>query len=734
LSEKIKKVSKSEDVKRKEIESLKKEYFKQIEAHTPAEIRGQKIFDLKNPAPQKIRVTKDLIKKWHLKEWLANYKKEAEVSTGGIRGPQNVLYPWDFRYPLNELGVALATLGKAMVLKEDITDREINKICSGEVRYNTNNYITLINRIQAAQGLRTHNPYNKQRTSIWMTSFLIFMLDYDGGEYVTSSHAISSKIATKDLDNQGSQFIPEMSKRFVNKIQEILETAEKEGFDIELDAEDSPLIVEDFDGYDLYVDYLRRGIATDTNLDLIKRQTGNGLEIMYECVGGCMYNIMVEITKRLGIENAFVWNNAEEDPFFHGVGKTMENPVTKNMEFFDYGCDTTIEEVTKTMGYERLLRDKPEGYMIIMVDPDGDRIVVGQIEPMKRKGKIEALGIPYIILDNKRLFTYYTPNQSFFLTLDFHASQLKNAGLWNAHPRFIITTTPSAASWVEWAQKNGVSFIYVPVGFKEIANVMKKVEKQIQEYKGDEVKVHDIFGNLVNLGIQPRLLFAGEESGGMITGPEELIRSKKGRVAIAMREKSAGEASVIVTAMAAKLYNDKKLLSDYLEEIFEKYDIKRRYDIRKEVRFYNESNPDPEELKKEKAAGEIQRDKTDKFFLSIALSIRNKKLKLEQAKEILSEALPELDFTNLNNIFFVGDGTYFDFSDKYVEIRKSGTDAIIKSYSAGENKKNCIAYAQTIAKYDGALTPKFKKWISMEIYETCQEKGIEILREFQRGD
>ncbi|MCK5177866.1 MAG: hypothetical protein KAQ92_09140, partial [Candidatus Aenigmarchaeota archaeon] len=347
--------------------------------------------------------------------------------------------------------------------------------------------IDIIKRIQAAQGIKTHIPFNQMRTSIWMTSFLIFMLDYDGGEYVTSSHAIGSKTATKDLDGQGSQFVPEMSAKFVKKIEDIIEKAEKEGFDIELSASDSSLILEDFDGIDMYVDYLKKGIATQANLDLIKKEMNNGFEIIYECVGGCMHNIMLPIFEKFGIEKVFLWNNAEEDPFYHGIGKVMHNPLSGKKEFFDYGCDTTIKEVTQTLGYEELLKDKPQGSSIIMVDPDGDRIVLGQVEPMQREKKINALGIPYLKISNEKIFTFYTPNQSFLLTLDFHASGLQKEGLWDNHPRFIITTTPSAASWVEWAKKMDVKVIYVPVGFKEIANVMKKVEKQILKSPKEEV-------------------------------------------------------------------------------------------------------------------------------------------------------------------------------------------------------------------------------------------------------
>lgn len=66
---------------------------------------------------------------------------------------------------------------------------------------------------------------------------------------------------------------------------------------------------------------------------------------------------------------------------------------------------------------------------------------------------------------------------------------------------------------------------------------MKKVELKLKKAQTAEVIIDDVLGNPVNLGINPRLLFAGEESGGMIMGTEELIKSQNGRFAIAMREK-----------------------------------------------------------------------------------------------------------------------------------------------------------------------------------------------------
>ena len=123
------------------------------------------------------------------------------------------------------------------------------------------------------------------------------------------------------------------------------------------------------------------------------------------------------------------------------------------------------------------------------------------------------------------------------LTKDFWAKQLKSSGKFNNHPRFIIKTTASSKSWDEWAKNQGIKIINTPVGFKEIANIAKKVEAQI-ENKSDNIAIEDIFGEKIFLGEDPRVIFAGEESGGMIIGSEEMIISYGGRAALTMREKA----------------------------------------------------------------------------------------------------------------------------------------------------------------------------------------------------
>jgi len=719
--------------RKKYIEKLNKEYFNLVEKNTPDEIKNKPIIDLDNKDEIKLTITKDLVEKWGLETWLKNYQKEAEHSTGGIRGPQNVLCHWDTRFPLNQIGVTLATLGKTLVLKDQIKNKEINKIVSGEVRYNTRKYIELISRIHAAYGIRTHQPSNNELTAVWMVSFLIFMLDYNGGEYITSSHAISSKIATKDLDNQGSQFVPEMSMKFIAKIEEIIKKAKESpgGYTIKIAPINTSLITQDFDGIDMYIDYLKNGVATEVNLNLIRGAIKNDFKLMYETVGGCMYKTMTPILKKLGIFKAFEWSNEKEDPFFHGVGKIRKvNPKTGQEQFFDLSCDACLFEVVQTMNYENILKKKEVGYVVLITDPDGDRLVIGQVEPANKAQVLDDLGINYIKINKDKIFAVYHPTFCFLMIMDFYAKQIKKSGNWKNHPRFIVTTTPSSRAWDEWAKNQGMEILTTPVGIKEISYMIRKVEKQSFTHPDKEVIMNDVWKESINLGINPRVVFAGEESGGMVCGPENIIESRGGRKALVMREKSAGEATIIATALAAYLFNKKQSMFDYLQEIFKESDIVYKYYFRADITYYNESEPDPVKLLKEKAEGEIKRDKIDIFCLGLAFSLKEKRITLNQAKEILSEAITDLDFSDLEDIIFTGDATYFQFKNMFVEVRKSGTDAKLRGYSNGDNKEKCQKYLDKLVHYSGEITPKYDKLIPKLFRDNIYEKTKKLYEEY----
>lgn len=734
---------------------LEKELFEAVDSKTPDYIKNDKLIDLNNKNEFVFTLKKEHLEPYNaetnpeglnLAEWLESYAKEAEVSTAGIRGPQNILYPHDTRFPINMIGIMLATEAKALAAQEIYPDSKLMKLAGSEVRYNSDKFLELIARIQAAHGIKTLVPENRATIPIWMASFLAFKLDLLGGEYITSSHGISVKNATKDLNSQGSQYLPEESMQFVNKIRWIFDEVRKNGkYEIKIAANDNPLIDESVmkklnDGVTLYEQYLKDGVAKDANLKLINELKE---KIVIENVGGSAYRTLSRILKVLGIDRHFDWLNIEEDPFFHSIGKYDHDPKG-NRTFYDYSVNATVISkdkagnpyfpVIKSMNYAEKLKNYPLSTVVLITDPDHDRLTVTQIESSDRIEALEKLGVDYVKLGENRVLTVFTANQSFLMIMDFWANQLKKEGLFDKHPRFIIKTTASARSWDEWAKKNGIKVVNVPVGFKEIANIMKKVEKQITDDPQKEVIITDIFNNDINLGTNPKLVFGGEESGGMIIGSESIIESLSGRKAIAMREKSATEAIIVASALTSYLEKAGISMSEHLEKVFENNEIISKYDIREDISYYNESEPDIEKLKADKKAGEAKRTKNDLFYLALAVAKAENKLSVEQIKEILASTFPELDFSNLMDVKFVGDGTYLEFEDKFIEIRPSGTDAKTKAYGAGADKGNIKDFARIMGNYSGDLNETYKKYVDNAFYESAKEDSLKAYAKFTDKD
>ena len=736
---------------------LENELFKSVYDKTPDYVKNLKLMDFSKDGEFSFVLKKEHLAPYdkdtnpeglNLEDWFANYAKEAKVSTAGIRGPQNILFPQDTRFPINLVGIVLATLAKALVAKEKYADKRIIKVAGCEVRYNSQLFLDAIARIQAANGIETLVPVGKKTIPIWLASFLAFKLDLLGGEYITSSHGISVKNATKDLNSQGSQYLPEESMEFVDKIQKIFDEVNKNGsYEIKISAKDNPLINESVmksidDGVDLYVEYLKSGVAKDVNLSLIKNFKS---KIVIENVGGSAYRTLSRVLKKLDIEDKFVWFNTEEDPFFHSIGKYDVTPKGEKA-FYDYSVDATVLAkkadgtkffpVIDTLHYDENLKQYPIGTVVLITDPDHDRLTITQTESSDRISELKSLGIDYIDFGDGRVLTVFTANQAFLMLMDFWAKQLKVQGLWESHPRFMIKTTASALSWDEWAKNNGVKVVNVPVGFKEIANIMKKVELKLKNNPKDNVVVDDVFGNSIDLGVNPRLLFGGEESGGMIMGTEELIKSQHGRCAVAMREKSATEAIVVASALVSKLAESGIYLSQYLKEVFSDNNIIGKFDTRVDIAYYNESEPDINKLKEAKITGEALRTKNDMFYLSMAIAKRQELVSLDDIKAVLNDNFNKdgLSFDNLKSIKFVGDGTYLEFDDKYIEIRPSGTDAKTKAYGGGLDKSEIEKYATVLGNYSGDRTGKHIELIPEKAYENCKQDAMDYYLAFVDKD
>ena len=113
------------------------------------------------------------------------------------------------------------------------------------------------------------------------------------------------------------------------------------------------------------------------------------------------------------------------------------------------------------------------------------------------------------------------------------------------------------------------------------------------------------------------------------------------------------------------------------------------------------------------------------------------------AKEAIGANRPSRRFTpllftcfsnNLKSVKFVGDGTYLEFTDKYVEIRPSGTDAKTKAYAGGEDLEMIEKFSRVLGNYSGDRTELHKELISDEFYENSKEKALDYYLQFVEKD
>src|SRR5438309_2907663 len=146
------------------------------------------------------------------------------------------------------------------------------------------------------------------------------------------------------------EFIVEMESMF-------RETEEKGYYEFYFAAANDPSIDRELlknsgNGLDLYVGYLKKGIATIRNLVLIGRVQK---KIYIDVQGGSMYRTLEVLFKKLDIFDSFHWLHTQEDSFFHGIGKEWKySPKTNKWEYNDLSADTSITMVDKNSGRIRL--------------------------------------------------------------------------------------------------------------------------------------------------------------------------------------------------------------------------------------------------------------------------------------------------------------------------------------------------------------------------------------------
>ncbi len=720
-------------------------------------IRENQPFDLDNPQALELTITPELAQRINLRQQVEAFAQEAKVSTAGVRENQNVICPWDHRYRINEYMLALmaeslsllvpqlhkehlaslpkatpeevrAELGEAgTAVIEAVFEKPLAeamemvkaapvRIVGGEVRANTPRFVALASRIYAAHGLHvflTENKDNKDSSTIFIWSFLTYMLGLSGGDYYTSSHGAPQKQSDKILGPDGSQYLPPEYAKIVEHMREILHKCETEGYTIRLAPADSPLLHHTLTYKriaKLYSAYLRQGPASDSALAKIRDAVDKGMRLKLDFFGGSGYKTIYPVLQDLGIEKAFEngFIRTEEDPFFHNIGfRVAQKKNSDELEVVHDSVDASLAQVVRSAGYETILADAPAGQVVFNVDPDADRFVAGQVVPASELAALDELGVTHIELTPERLFALYSPNQFFLMLADNDHTGMVEDGSWDKYSNFDIHTYVSALAWDEWAQHYKIPVIHTPVGFKEIAAVERLVENSVYgEKRQTQTEIADERGSKIVLGANPKVLHAGEESGGKIGGPRQPIYNILGQSIIAMREKSSGEACISAVALMARLYLSARqsgqpedyFLHRHLRRLFDRAGIVNRMEFRGDKVHYNEAIFDPEELAQAKKQGIREKDRFNGYFRKLALAVKDaslttlgRPLTMDEVRAVLSEAMPALAevWGNLERIDVWSDGLQLWFKGCPVRdicLRPSGTDAKSKVYFDGSDK------------------------------------------------
>lgn len=680
-----------------------------------------------------------------LRKQIDEFAAEAKVSTAGVRENQNVLCPWDSRFRINlyifallaealarlvqelqgERAAALPTLSAEQVaerlgpdnqrLVEEIFGCPLAeavqrartaplRMVGGEVRSNTPMYVGLMSRIYAARGLDVYVTPDRDFSgtcTIFMWSFLCFLLGMSGGDYFTSSHGAPQKQSDKILAPDGAQYLPPLYARIVEHLYDLMDEIEKGGLEVKLAAVDDPKIHYSL-SYErmarLYANYLRKGPASDAALKTIAESMEQGLHLKLDFFGGAGYRTIYPVFQELGIDKVFLGGliRCDEDPFFHNIGfRVAEKKTGGGYEVVHDSVDASLPAVVASAGYDKLLADAVDGQMIFNVDPDSDRFVVAQLVPAAEKSALDRLGISHLQV-GERVLALFSPNQFFLLLAENDRVVAVHDGSWKNYSNFDVHTYVSALAWDEWAARHEIPVVRVPVGFKEIAAVVRQVEAA----NGEAVEIRNELGEAVRIGAHPKLHHAGEESGGKIGGPTEPIYNLLGEKVLAMREKSSGEACVSAVSLAARLWLESKksgkpegyYLHNYLSSVFADNQIENPMEFRGDIVHYNEAIFDPAELARAKSAGIAERVEFNGFFTGLAEQVRDGGMTLEALQSRLAEAMPGMaaEWKALDKVDVWSDGLQFWFRPggkvRDLCLRPSGTDAKTKVYLDGTDK------------------------------------------------
>ena len=751
------------------------------------------------------RITREMLGDWSEtnpagRNILSSFKKYeglGPISIAGIRHTMNIANVHDTRQVKNSFERFLTSLSLGLMIKILYNKGagfpyQVNY--GHEVRYHSDIFQNITVRQLAAMGFICHVVPNNETIAIWDSSTMGKVFDFVLSFCGTASHAESNIDGLKIMDYEGSQFLTSSIEAMIAIQGAIIEKIENDGY-IEryLSAENDPRItdqlykVTDY-GLDVYKKYQEAATCDKLILDMVK--TLDPTKIHIDCAHGAAYRTLPRFLEKEGLGDLVKqidWMHIEERSDFGNIGKLMENLKTGEDEIFDLGADGTqmYEKIMPngkiikyfpvlcTADYPDRFAEMPVGDIILHTDMDHDHLYVTQIlaNDEETKNLLAEIGVVYNVINSDKVAAVFIPNKFFHLLHEMNfmrLTTLMEQGKVDKNRTLVVlktlASTPAVDKWVEKRKEEGCNIVVIntAVGFAKLANVMYRAESQMREHPGDDVIVYDASGKEINIGSDPLILAAWEESGGIITGVTYGFKDLLGNSFLASREKSATESIFLSLALISKLQKEKREvdLAAYLKELYIRDKIDTPIDLRFDNKLFVPGTT--KEANEEEEAGNQRKNRIFGAYLSIVIAYMKDDINIKQARDILRdifeqeyqarkeqsknplagvliERFKNVDIDSLIDIKFTGDGVMFIFEKEdrqwFVLFRPSGTEPKLKSYGFGEDTERLtvdawvFAFNENIA---GSLPQRFtKNKMLMELWGKDGTKAVEKARRMQ---
>lgn len=406
-----------------------------------------------------------------------SFYRDLEFGTGGLRG---IMGAGTNR--MNKYTVGMATQGLTNYLKRMFPlVHPVSVVVAHDSRNNSSFFAKIVAEVFSANGFRVYLFDGLRPTP--ELSFAIRHLGCQSGVMITASHNPKEYNGYKAYWDDGAQMIAPHDENVIKEVKMITSVEDV------LWSGNPELVIPIGPKIDqIYLDQI---VALSLSPEAIQRN--KNLKIIYTPLHGCGRTLVPEILKRFGFENVTV---VGEQATADGNFPTVHSPNPEEHEALNMGIS---------------LAEELHADLVMATDPDADRV---GISIRDHRGKM-------ILLNGNQ-----TAALLFYYILTRWNERKKLTG-----KEYIVSTIVTTRLLSEIAKRFGVDYFESLTGFKFIADVIRKHEK-------DQI-----------------FIVGGEESYGYLIGDF-------------VRDKDAVSSCAMIAEAAAWMADRGKTLFDLLQEIY----------------------------------------------------------------------------------------------------------------------------------------------------------------------